>query len=212
MILGGFMEKLFNKITEDERLKKQLNFIVELDKLKNIKRRTILINSRKNENDAEHSWHLSMLALILFEYIDYDEKVDILKIIKMVLIHDIVEIDAGDTYCYDESANLDKAEREIKAADRIFNILPEDQEKEFRDLWIEFEKRETEEAKFAAALDRIQPLILNYFTEGEAWIKHGIYAKQVIERNKHIRDASEKLWNLAERIIEHSVELGYLKR
>lgn len=210
------MEKLFNKITDNERLKKQLNFIVELDKLKNIKRRSLLIfskkNERENENDAEHSWHLSMLALILFEYIDSDEKIDILKIIKMVLIHDIVEIDAGDTYCYDEDANLDKAEREIKAADRIFNILPEDQEEEFRDLWIEFEKRETEEAKFAAALDRIQPLILNYFTDGEAWIKHGIYAEQVIERNKHIRDASEKLWQLAERIIEHSVELGYLKR
>jgi len=147
-----------------DRLIKQISFIIETDKLKTIYRQSLLSDKSRYENDAEHSWHLALMAALLSEHTN--EKVDLLKVIKMVLIHDLVEIDAGDTYCYDEKAKLDKREREEKCANRIFSLLPDDQRDEMFELWEEFEKMETAEAKFAAALDRLQPVLLNYTADG----------------------------------------------
>ena len=193
----------------NERFKKQLEFIIEIDKLKQIFRRTILMDGSRTENDAEHSWHLAVLALVLSEHAA-EKNINVLHVVKMVLIHDLVEIDAGDTYLYDEQAAFDKAEREQKAADRIFALLPDDQAQEFRALWDEFEARTTPEAKFAAALDRFQPLLHNYETEGESWKKHGVTSGQVIKRGNHMKEGSPTLWEYAEYLIQRSVEKGYL--
>ncbi|MBE5942323.1 MAG: HD domain-containing protein [Lachnospiraceae bacterium] len=193
-----------------ERLKKQLAFTLELDKLKKIERQSYLSDSSRHENDSEHSWHLALMAMLFGEYAN--EPVDILRVMKMVIIHDTVEIDAGDTYAYDTTGNATKREREEKAADRIFNILPEDQAKEMRALWEEFEAGETPEAKFANALDRVQPLMLNDITDGRAWREHGISAEQVLTRNKHVKDSSEELWNHVQSLVEKNVELGNLKK
>ncbi len=192
-----------------ERLKKQLEFIVEIDKMKSILRQTVLINKSRRENDAEHSWHLALMAIILKEY--SAQEVNLEKVIKMVLVHDLVEIDAGDTFCYDEKANLDKAERELCAADRIFAILPEDQGKEIRQLWEEFEECETPEAQFAASLDRLQPFIHNYHTEGHTW-RHGITSDKVHARMAKVRVGAPQLWELVNTMIEECVEKGYLLR
>jgi len=194
----------------EDRLQKQIQFIVEIDKLKQIYRQTILMDGSRQENDAEHSWHLAVMAILLSEYAA-EEGMDVLKVVKMVLVHDLVEIDAGDTFCYDEKGNLDKAEREQKAAERIFNLLPEDQAWEIKNLWEEFEERKTLEARFAAALDRVQPLLHNYHTQGHAWQKHGTTSEQVIDRCKYIGDGSPLLWEYIHGIIRESVEKGYLK-
>ncbi|HIH98108.1 MAG TPA: HD domain-containing protein [Thermoplasmata archaeon] len=194
---------------KNTRLKRQIEFIVEIDKLKNVYRQTFLINGSRKENDAEHSWHLAMMAILLSEYAE-EKKIDILRIVKMVLIHDLVEIDAGDTYCYDVEKNKSKKEREKKAANRLFRLLPRDQGKEYLRLWGEFERNETPEACFAAALDRLQPLIHNYLTEGKSWIEHGVTSGQVIARNKHIKKGAPILWDYAEQIIRDSVNKGYL--
>ncbi|MCX7749267.1 MAG: HD domain-containing protein [Clostridia bacterium] len=191
------------------RLEKQIQFIIEIDKLKQIYRQTLLTDGSRNENDAEHSWHLAIMAAILWEHAE-SKDIDLSRVIKMVLIHDLVEIDAGDTFCYDEKGNRDKREREEKAAQRIFNILDSDQADELRSLWEEFEGRQTPEAKFASSLDRLQPLLHNYMTKGAAWKKHGITRSKVIERNKHIAEGSPILWNFALDIIQKSVENGYL--
>ena len=164
---------------DPERLKKQIDFIVEIDKLKHILRRTVLIDKSRRENDAEHSWHLAVMAILLKEYAAED--VDLEKVMKMVLVHDLVEIDAGDTFCYDAKANLDKRDRELCAADRLFAILPEDQAKELRRLWEEFEECTTPEARFAASLDRLQPFIHNVHTDGHTW-KNGVTSDQVHAR------------------------------
>lgn len=195
---------------DQERFKKQIDFIVEIDKLKQIYRQTVLMDGSRQENDAEHSWHLAVMALFLSEYAE-EEKMDVVRVVKMVLIHDLVEIDAGDTFCYDEKGNLDKAEREQKAADRLFNILPKDQAEELRSLWNEFEERQTPEACFAAALDRVQPLIHNYKTKGHAWQKHGTTSDKVLDRCKHIAEGSPILWKYVQEIIHDSVKKGYLK-
>ena len=150
-----------------ERLKKQMEFIVEVDKVKKIIRQTYLADSSRKENDAEHSWHLALMAVLLQEY--SNEEVDLARVIPMVLIHDLVEIDAGDTYAYDAAGSADKRERETKAADRIFALLPEDQGSWFRALWEEFEAYETAEAKFAHVLDNCQPLLLNDASDGLSW-------------------------------------------
>jgi putative hydrolase of HD superfamily len=194
---------------DEERLKKQIEFIEEIDKVKQIYRKTILMDGSRNENDAEHSWHLGVMAILLSEYAG--KRIDLLKVIKMVLIHDIVEIDAGDTYCYDEEAGLDKREREERAADRIFNILPPDQAKEFRDLWEEFEECKTPEARFAASLDRFQPLLHNYKTCGVSWKEHGITKDMVLKRNTLIAEGAPDLWDFTRKIIDDSVEEEYLK-
>jgi len=192
-----------------DRLKKQISFIIEVDKLKTIYRQSLISDKSRYENDAEHSWHLALMAVLLSEHTN--EKVDLLKVVKMVLMHDLVEIDAGDTYCYDEKAKLDKREREEKCANRIFSLLPDDQRDEMLELWEEFEKMETAEAKFAAALDRLQPVLLNYTADGISWKNHGISLAQVIERNRLMKNGSDKLWDYAKQIIEDAANKEYLK-
>jgi putative hydrolase of HD superfamily len=193
-----------------ERLGRQIAFIVEIDKLKHILRQTMLIDGSRQENDAEHSWHLSIMAMVLSEYAA--QPVDILKVIKMVLVHDLVEIDAGDTYIYDEKGNADKAEREQKAADRIFTLLPPPGASELRACWEEFEARQTPEALFAAALDRLQPLLHNFHSEGRMWRQHGITSDRVLKRNQPFFAGAPGLWLYARELIEESVRRGYLKQ
>ena len=191
-----------------DRLTRQIAFLLETDKLKSILRRSYLVNGTRRENSAEHSWHLSVMAMLLAEHAN--APVDTLRVLKMLLVHDIVEIDADDTYCYNEVGMVDKAAREQSAADRIFGLLSPDQEQEMRGLWDEFEERETPEAKFAAALDRLMPLLHNYHTQGRSWQENGIVSRQVLERNAHIADGSEDLWRYVHALIEDAVAKGYL--
>ncbi len=192
-----------------KRLGTQLDFLREIDKLKGIERRTYLNDGSRHENSAEHSWHLALMAVVLQEHAA--ETVDLAKVIRMLLVHDIVEIDAGDTFCYDELGNRDKEEREQKAADRIFNLLPDDQSAEVRALWDEFEERSTPEARFATALDRMQPLLHNYSTRGGSWREHGITRRQVEERNHVIEFGSPKLWSFAMSLLDEAQAEGFLE-
>jgi len=193
-----------------ERFTKQINFILEIDRLKHVFRKTLLLKSMRAENDAEHSWHLAVMALLLSEYSN-DQNLDVCKVIKMVLIHDIIEIDSGDTYCYDVEGVKEQAAKEKKAAKRLFGMLPPDQEKEFWSLWEEFDAMTTPEAQFAAALDRLQPLLHNFHTQGSMWIKHEIKRAQVVERNKPMVKGSKTLWKFSEKnIINEAVRRGYL--
>ncbi|WP_260412562.1 HD domain-containing protein [Alkalihalobacillus sp. TS-13] len=192
------------------RLQHQMGFLIEIDRLKNVLRQTHITGEVRQENDAEHSWHLAVMALILDEYAN-EKGIDTLHVIKMLLIHDLVEIDAGDTFAYDEKGYEDKDEREEQAAERIFSILPDDQGDMIYTLWREFEDRETSEARFAAALDRLHPMLLNFATEGVAWKKHNIKKEQVMKRNETIAEGSEALWEYAQAVIEDAVESGYLK-
>lgn len=196
---------------EYERLFKQIEFIVEIDKAKQIFRQNVVIGTTRNENDAEHSWHLAVMAIILSEY-STSKDLDVLKVIKMVLIHDLVEIYAGDTFCYDEKANEDKEQREQCAARRLFSILPSDQIKEMDELWREFEEAKTPEARFAICLDRLQPLILNYNTEGHTWKKPGVTSAMVLKRNEPMQDNTHSLWEYVKEVIEDSIQKGYLQR
>jgi len=193
-----------------DRLGEQMAFILEVEALKQIFRQTLLPGDRRPENDAEHSWHLSLMAILLIEHARVPD-LHILQVLKMVLIHDIVEIDAGDTFAYDEVGNEDKEQREKAAADRLFNLLPTDQAVEIRALWDEFEERITPEAQYAAALDRLQPLLLNFHTEGAAWQRHGVKKAQVIARNEHIAEGAPALWQYARELIDRAVECGYLQ-
>ena len=193
----------------NERLKKQLDFMLELDKMKNIYRQTYVLHEDRKENDAEHSWHLAILAFMLEEYAA--EPIDILKVIKMVLLHDVVEIDAGDTYLYDEEGYKSKAEREEKAAQRIFGLLPDDQRDEYYALWREFEDDITYESRFASILDRMQPLLLNYTKGGIAWKEHGVHKEQVLSRNRPYFDASQELAEVIGSVIEDAAAKGWLK-
>ncbi|MDE6729592.1 MAG: HD domain-containing protein [Oscillospiraceae bacterium] len=193
---------------QNQRFAKQIAFLLELEKLKNIYRRSLVLHEDRHENDAEHSYHLAIMACILAEYAK--EKIDVLHVMKMVLIHDVVEIDAGDTYFYDAVGNQDKVEREQKAADRIFSMLPDDQACEFRALWDEFESRNSPESRFANALDRIQPMLLNYKKGGISWKDHGIRADQVRQNLPKIHDGSPEIAQLAELIIQSAVEQGIL--
>jgi len=191
------------------RLERQIEFVREVDKLKTINRQTLLTDASRQENDAEHSWHLALMAMVLSEYAGSDT-INLLHVIRMVLVHDLVEIDAGDTYCYDEAGYKDKTQREITAAERIFNLLPPDQATEVRALWDEFEASQTPEAKFANALDRLQPLMHNVFTNGRMWKKHGIVKSQVIGRNRKIADGTPDLWTFARNLIEKAADDGHL--
>ena len=188
------------------RLEKQTQFIVEVDKVKNIFRQTYLSDGERKENDAEHSWHLALSAILLKEYVS--EEVDLLKVITMVLIHDLVEIDAGDTYAYDSAGAKDKREREEKAADRIFSILPTEQGQYFRELWEEFEEYETEEAKYAHLLDNFQPMLLNDAAKGKSWSEHQVKKQQIYKRNERIEETSETIWGEMQRIVEKNIQLG----
>lgn len=192
-----------------DRLKKQVEFLLELDKMKNLYRQTYVLHEDRKENDAEHSWHLAILAFLLAEY--SNEKIDVTHVMKMVLLHDVVEIDAGDTYCYDNEGYKSKADREEKAAQRIFGLLPDDQRKEFYDLWREFEDSETPDARFAAMLDRIQPLLLNYTKGGISWKEHGIHKEQVLNRNIDYFSESDELAELIKSVIDDAAEKGWLK-
>lgn len=193
------------------RLQKQIEFIVEVDKLKQILRQSVITGVLRNENDAEHSWHLALMAILLSEYAE-SKDIDVLRVIKMVIIHDLVEIDAGDTYCYDEKGNQDKAQREQLAADRIFNLLPPDQAQEIMSLWREFEEMTTPEAKFAACLDRMEPLLLNYNTNGHTWQRPGVNSQKVYKRVDVLEENAPMLYEYIKDLIESSVEKGYLKR
>lgn len=189
-----------------ERLKKQMEFILELDKLKKIQRQTYLRDESRQENDAEHSWHLALMAILLSEYAN--EPVDTLKVIEMVLIHDAVEIDAGDTYAYDEKGNESKREREEKAANRIFSILPKEQGEELMKLWLEFEEGISSEARFANVLDKIQPMMLNDATNGRAWREHQVKETQIRKRHEATPQGSLKLWEYVDELIKRNVEKG----
>lgn len=197
-----------NLTPEKERLEKQIRFIMEADKVKNIFRQTYLADGKRKENDAEHSWHLALMAVLLQEHMK--EKADLAKVMTMVLIHDLVEIDAGDTYAYDEKAAQTKREREVKAAERIFGLLPGDQGAYFRELWEEFEAYQTPEAKFAHLLDNFQPLLLNDASGGKSWKEHGVHRAQPMKRNERIPETSETVWEKMLEIFDKHVECGNL--
>jgi len=197
-------------VKSDDRLGRQTQFIVEIDKLKQVLRRTITINEDRNENSAEHSWHVSVMAVLLCEYAG-DAGLDLLRTVKMLLVHDLVEIDAGDTYCYDEEAGKDKQDREAQAARRIFAMLPADQKADISSLWDEFEAGLTPEARFANALDRLQALLLNFNTGGRTWAKHAVTSEQVLKRAGPIGKSSPQLWEYARSLIKEAVARGMLK-
>lgn len=192
------------------RLSKQINFIKEIDKLKNIFRQTYLLDGKRRENDAEHSWHLAIIALLLHEH--SNAKIDPIKVVQMVLIHDIVEIDAGDTFVYDTAARELQKEKEELAANRLFNILPNDQAKDFKIIWEEFENGVSPEAKFARAIDRLQPILHNVHTQGKAWKKHKIKASQVLDRNSHIAEGSQVIWEYVQELIQSAIDNQYLEK
>lgn len=190
------------------RLEKQLAFIIEIDKLKTVLRQTLLCDQSRRENSAEHSWHLAIMAMLLAEYAP--APVDVARVMKMLLVHDIVEVDAGDVFAYDASGNVGKGEREQKAAQRIFGLLPEEQGRELRGLWEEFEARETTEAKFANALDRLQPLLHNSRTEGGTWRIHGVNRKQVMWRMDPVREGTPELWPVVLKIVDEACACGWI--
>jgi putative hydrolase of HD superfamily len=190
----------------EDRLRKQMEFIIEVDKLKKIKRQTYLSDGINKENDAEHSWHIALMTVLLSEY--SNEEIDVLRVVKMLLIHDIVEIDAGDTYAYDAKGNETKREREVLAANRIFGILPEEQKDEYIDLWEEFEQRQTSESKFAHVMDNLQPMMLNNKTDGKAWREHEVDKSQIYKRNEITGKGSTVLWEYAKEMIEENVKKG----
>jgi len=191
-----------------DRLTRQLAFLREIDRLKAVLRRTALIDRSRRENSAEHSWHLAVMAIVLADHAPEDT--DINRVIRMLLVHDIVEVDAGDTYVYDATGSAGKAEREKRAADRLFGLLPEDQGREFRALWEELETGRTAEARFAGALDRLTPVLHNAHTAGRSWREHGITADRVIARNSAISKGSMALWEYARSLIEGAVAKGHL--
>lgn len=193
-----------------EILLKQIDFIKEIDKVKYIQRKTKLFNNNRNENDAEHSWHLAMMALILAEHAN--EPIDVLKVVKMVLIHDIVEIDAGDTFIYDMQKNHVNTDQERLAANRIFGLLPQEQSKEFIAVWEEFEAGLTPEAKFARTMDRLEPLLQNTSNNGGTWKEFDVDYSKVFEKKKIINEGSTTIWKYAEELINESVEKGILRK
>lgn len=191
-----------------ERLSQQFQFLAEIDKLKKIDRQTPLLDGSRKENDAEHSWHLAMLVLVLSEYAE--PGVDVLRVLQMVAIHDLVEIDAGDTYCYHPTAHLDKREREERAAIRLFGLLPPDQAGHVRGLWDEFEEGQTAEARFANVVDRVQPLLHNCLTGGLGWREHGVKLSQVLRRCRAVIQYSPRLWDYMQEQLRQAVRAGHL--
>ena len=192
----------------NERFTRQIDFLLELDKLKDILRQSRIIPSLRRENSAEHSWHIAIMAMVLGK--EYGEEIDLSHVVRMLLLHDIVEIDAGDTFAYDETGYADKEIRESSAAERIFGLLPEDQHQELKTAWKEFEQGTTKEARFANSMDRLMPLLHNYYARGGTWKTHKTRKSQVQKRMAAIRDASPELWEFAESLIHTSVDKGYL--
>jgi putative hydrolases of HD superfamily len=199
-----------DKIMQTDNLLKQVAFIKEIDKLKYIQRKTKLFNSDRQENDAEHSWHLAMMTIVLAEH--SDKPIDVLKVLKMVLIHDLVEIDAGDTFIYDSIKNHSNTDNELIAAKRIFGLLPAEQAEEFIAIWEEFEECATNEAKFARAMDRFEPLLQNTSNNGGTWVEFNVPYQKVYEKKKAIEAGSRAIWDYAERLINESVDKGILKK
>lgn len=194
----------------ENRLEQQVAFIREIDKEKRIGRQTYLTGAIRKENDAEHAWHIALMAILLAEHAN--EPIDLLKTVTMLLIHDLVEIDAGDTYAYDAAAKATEQERETKGADRIFGILPPDQGRAFRALWEEFNRGDTPEARFAHAMDNFQPVMLNAATDGKAWAEHGVRLSQILKRNQITPDGSAQLWEYAyQHFILPNVEQGRIR-
>ncbi|UFN68529.1 HD domain-containing protein [Vibrio alginolyticus] len=193
-----------------ERLEKQLALVIELDKLKSILRQTRVKSAEgRLENSGEHSWHVALMAILMEEHAN--APVDICRVMKMLLIHDVVEIDAGDTFVYDTAASQEQAEKEIRAAERLFGMLPSDQEQELLALWHEFEAAQTDDAKYAKALDRLIPMLLNYHNNGQSWKEHGVSREQALTINKRIEFGSVTLWDKAKELIEEATEKGWLK-
>ena len=192
------------------RLAQQMKFIAEIDKLKQVVRESWLVDASRKETDAEHSWHITIMALLLSEHSNQDN-IDVFKVMKMLLIHDIVEIDAGDTFIYDKENAKDQNDREAQAANRLFGLLPADQGEEFEALWEEFEAMDTPEAKFARAIDSIQPLLLAYLNGGCSWRIHRIIKSQVIETKKHMGEGSSVLWEYTQELLDDAVKKGILK-
>ena len=193
----------------DERLQKQLDFILEIDKEKNIFRQTHLSGHGRNENDAEHAWHMAIMAYLLQEY--SNEKIDVARVMLMCLIHDVVEIDAGDTYAYDAEGLKTQKAREEAAKERLYSMLPEDQKADLTTIFDEFEERKTPEAKFARALDNLQPLLLNNSNDGGDWRNHDVTAEKVYERQSRTREGSEKLFEVTDKILKENIAKGNLK-
>lgn len=193
----------------DERLQKQLDFILEIDKEKNIFRQTHLSGHGRNENDAEHAWHMAIMAYLLQEY--SNEKIDVARVMLMCLIHDVVEIDAGDTYAYDAEGLKTQKAREEVAKERLYSMLPEDQKADLTAIFDEFEERKTPEAKFARALDNLQPLLLNNSNDGGDWRNHDVTAEKVYERQSRTREGSEKLFEVTDKILKENIAKGNLK-
>lgn len=193
----------------DERLQKQLDFLLEIDKEKNILRQTHLTGHGRRENDAEHAWHMAVMIYLLKEY--SNQEIDLAKTMMMALIHDVVEIDAGDTYAYDPEGLSTQKEREKKAADRIFGILPEEQQKELRELFEEFEAYETPEARFVHTMDNLQPLLLNDSNGGGDWKAHGVCRSQIYKRNEKTGTGSERLWDYMKGLIRKNIDRGSVK-
>ncbi len=191
------------------RLAQQIEFIAECDRLKEVFRQTLNTHSRRAENDAEHSWHLCLCVIVLAEHANV-RSLDVLRVLKMLIVHDLVEIDAGDTFAYDTAAMADQHAREAVAAERIFGLLPADQAREFRGLWDEFEAKDTPEARFATAVDRFQPMLLNCRSQGAAWQRHGVTHDRVVARNQHIAEGCEPLWRYAEKMLQEIVDAGHL--
>lgn len=192
-----------------ERLARQLEFLVDIDRLKRVLRQTRITGNERQENTAEHSWHLALFALVLGEWADED--VDLAHVVQLCLVHDLVEIDAGDTFAYDEVGYESKADREREAADRIFGLLPADQGERFRSLWDEYERADTPESRFANALDRLQPVLLNHLSGEQApWVRHGVSRDQAMRRNEPIAAGSATLWQVAHARIQEATERGHL--
>ena len=190
-----------------ERFEKQMAFIREIDKEKMIKRQSYLTDKETHEDDAQHAWHMAIMTLLLKEY--SNEDIDVLKTMSMLLIHDLVEVYAGDTYAYDEEGKKTQAEREAKAADKLYGMLPEDQGEYLKSLWLEFEEQKTPEAKFARTVDGFQPLILNDATDGRAWKEHDVKRSWVMKRNQNTNKGSEDIWEYArENLIDKNVKNG----
>lgn len=192
------------------RLEEQIAFIVEIDKVKNVFRQNYLADGKRRENDAEHSWHIALMAILLKEYAE--EEIDVLKVMTMVLLHDLVEIDAGDTYAYDAKGAETKREREVQAADRIFGLLPQDQGAYFRSLWDEFEEFETADAKYAHLLDNFQPFLLNHASEGISWVEHEVKKSQIYKRNEKTGETSATIWKYMKQVIEENIEKGNIRK
>jgi putative hydrolases of HD superfamily len=193
-----------------DRFYKQLEFLTEIDKMKQIFRNTILMDDSRRENDAEHTWHMAVCSMLFIEYAN-EKDLDMLKVLKMIMIHDVVEIDAGDTFAYDDKGHIDKAEREQKAALRLFGLLPDDQRDEFMELWNEFEEYETPESKYACLVDTFMPIYHNYKTKGLQWQRLNVTSDKVLTRNSHIQCGSEEMWEYVQSIVKDAVEKGYLK-